>query len=884
MDQSGTTPRTLTVDDLKRLPWRSIGPATMGGRVSALSWGGSDRKTFYVGYASGGLWKTTNLGTTFSPIFDGESTSSIGAVVAVDAPATWAGWTPEERKSKSKADLIKAGRGKIVWVGTGEGNGRNSSSWGNGVYRSTDAGATWTHCGLSETHDIPAMAVDPGNPDVCYVAALGHLWGANPERGLYKTTDGGASWTQVLAIDAETGCCDVALDPVDPTTVYAAMMMRRRTPYSFQCGGPEGGLYKSTDSGATWRKLEGGLPRLTGRIGLSVHPKKRHVLVAVVQSHEGGTTDIRDDRSKAGGVFRSEDGGETWTRLSQRSPRAFYFSRIYLDPVNDQRVWMLGWNIELSEDGGRTFRGGLGEKCHVDHHAFLINPDDPDHLVNGNDGGTYQSFDGGKSWQFLSTMAVGQFYNVAVDQSDPYRVAGGLQDNGSWFGPSATNRQETKWLDGTPQASATNFDWQHYMGGDGFHVAFDPQDPNTLYAEWQGGNLYRLQLDPARRVSIKPVPPEGGPRFRFNWNAPFFVSPHDPTVLYLGGNTVFRLLDRGARWERISEDLTTMDPLRMDRTGSSAEQHCTLVALAESERQAGVLWAGSDDGLIHVTQDGGTTWTNVTPPQVGGLYVSRLEPSHHAVGRCYASVDGHRSDVFRPILLRTDDFGATWTEVHGDLPADEVVKVVREDRASPDVLYVGTERGLFVSVNGGGTWLKAHGKALPTTPIDDVVQHPRETDLVLGTHGRSIWVLDDASCFAHCTSENLQLPFSVFPIRPAQPRRTRDLAGQWTDQAFRPVNPTFGLRAWYWVREFAAEDVAFTVEDAQGVTVAKLAGSNAPGLHRLTWDCQPLEQLRLADEGEEPSETFFCRPGRYVLRGTFGTHATETPFEVLAPK
>lgn len=837
----------------------------MGGRVADLCWFPSDHKSYAVGYATGGLWVTRNLGTTFSPLFDREVTSSIGSVLVCDAPADWKGWTDDEKKGKSKKELAEAGKAKIFWVGTGEGNGRNSSSWGNGVYRSTDSGKTWTCMGLEDSHDIPRMAVHPTDPDTLYVAALGHLWGANATRGVYKTTDGGKSWERVLFIDDDTGCVDVILHPSQADVVYAAMYARRRTPHGFTSGGPEGGIYRSTDAGRTWQKLGGGLPATTGRIGLDIFLANPKVIYAVVESNEGGGPSIRDDRYREGGIFRSDDGGDTWTRLSVRSPRAFYFSKIKVDPKDDQRVYLLGWTTEVSDDGGRTFRQGFADKLHADHHAMLIDPNDTANLVIGTDGGVNPSFDRGATWQFLNTMAVGQFYNVAVDLSHPYRVMGGLQDNGSWLGPSATNRNvKDEHEGGEPDTGITNADWTFVLGGDGFHCDFDPTDSDWVYAEWQGGNLNRINLRTGERLFIAPEAREGQPRFRFNWNTPFFVSKHDPTVLYMGGNYVFRLRDRGARWERISDDLTTRDIAKVETVGSHAETHGTVVTLAESELDANVLWAGTDDGLIWVTRDGGKTWTNVTPKEVNGWYVSRVEASHHEPGRAYASIDGHRSDMMDPLILATDDYGQTWRDVTGDLPKGRSVKVVREDRTAPNVLYAGTEQGFYLSVNRGTTWLRAHGKALPTTPVDDIVQHPLELDLILGTHGRSIWILD-GDPLRFLTPETTAQEVALFDPLPATPRMRLHYNGLWTDQVFRGQNPPIGAQIDYWLAEFPNDEVSIKVFDAKDREIRKLAGGTAQGLNRVVWDLQPKESMRLPDQGQEPSAPFFVPPGRYRL-------------------
>ena len=582
--------RELRSEDLHGLPWRSIGPANMGGRVADIALAPGNPKTFFVAFGTGGLFKTTNNGTTFAPVFDKYETGSIGSVTVADAPPDWPGWPDEPADAAKNAaddDRAERGRAKIVWVGTGEGNGRNSSSWGHGVYRSTDGGGSFEFKGLADSHDIPRLAVDPRDPDTCYVAALGHLWGSNETRGVFKTSDGGLTWDKVLYIDADTGACDVIVDPENPDTVYAAMYTRRRTAYSFRSGGPEGGIFRSTDAGKTWTKLTNGLPPQTGRIGLDIYRADPSIVYAVIESDVGGSgPDVFDNQSTAGGVFRSDDRGETWSRVNELNPRAFYFSRIRIDPKDDQRIYVLGWGLYVSDDGGKHFRAGGARKPHVDLHAMAINFADTDHLLLGTDGGIYTSYDRGKTWRFLNELAVGQFYNVAVDNADPYRVAGGLQDNGSWIGPSAT-----PYLSGGDgedgNASITNQDWRFINGGDGFHVAFDPVDSNIVYAESQGGELVRVHLDTGVRKRIKPAEKEGEPRFRFNWNAPFFISPYDPTVLYLGGNCVFRLTERGDRWERISDDLSRREVDKIITVGSDAETYGTVTALAESPAAQG---------------------------------------------------------------------------------------------------------------------------------------------------------------------------------------------------------------------------------------------------------------------------------------------------------
>ncbi|MCH8316530.1 MAG: hypothetical protein IIA64_11195 [Planctomycetes bacterium] len=872
------SPRMLRSEDLKPLAWRSIGPANMAGRVATIALAPGNPKTYFVGFATGGLWKTINNGTTFEPVFDDKETSSIGSVVVCDAPTNWRGWLDEKDELDEDADLEELGKAKIIWVGTGEGNGRNSSSWGHGVYRSTDGGAKFEHLGLEDSHDIPAIAVDPRNPDVCYVAALGHLWGANEMRGVYKTDDGGKTWSKSLYIDENTGACDVIIDPSNPDTVYAAMYMRRRTAYSFTSGGPQGGIYRSNDAGETWTKLTNGLPEQTGRIGLDIYRADPRIVYASVESDVGGKVgDSFGNDSRAGGVFRTDDGGDTWQRKAAITPRAFYFSRIRVDPKDDQRIYLPGWVLYVSDDGGETFRAGSAKVVHVDFHAMVIDPQDTDHILIGTDGGLYVSYDRGKTWDFHNHFAVGQFYNVAVDNSDPYRVGGGLQDNGSWIGPSENVFSVQEVFMGRAGA-ITNHDWTFVNWGDGFGVAFDPHDRNIIYAESQGGWLVRTHLDTGIKRTLKPQAKEGEPRFRFNWNAPFFISPHDSTTLYLGGNYVFKLTERGDSWTRISDDLSTRDINKVTTVGSEAETNGTVVSLAESPLQQGFLWAGTDDGLIHVTTEDGGTWTNVTPPEAQGLCVSKIEPSHHDRETAYVAIDGHRSDHFEPILLVTTDGGENWASILGDLPSDVPVKVVREDLVNPDVLYIGTERAAYVTIDRGEHWVKLNGESLPTVAVDDLAIQPREQDLVAGTHGRSIYILDDISPISQLTAEVVQSAFHVFESMPAQPRYYLDYGDLWSDRMFIADNPAMGGKITYWISEYADEEVEISIADATGHVLRKLSGTNRPGLNRVVWDLQPEEDQRLGNADNLPE---FVAAGEYKVSITYGDHKGQMTITVL---
>ena len=837
----------LTAEAFKDLVWRPVGPANMGGRVSDIAVVETRTATLYVALGTGGLFKSTNLGTTWSAVFEKEAVASVGSL------AVWQK-NPE-----------------VVWVGTGEANSRNSSSWGNGVYRSLDGGGTWQHLGLAATHTIARVVLDPADSNTAYVAALGRLWGENPERGVYLTRDGGRNWTLSLKVDARTGACDLAMDPSNPRVLYAAMYARRRTPWSYTAGGVTGGIFKTVDGGLTWNKLGGGLPAETGRIGLDIYRKDPRVILAVVESAEGGQLATFEARSRAGGVFRSDDGGAHWTRLGPWSPRPFYFSQIRVQPDDDRRVYLLGVDLWVSDDGGRTFRAGGGKNLHPDFHALWIDPADGDRVLTGTDGGVFMSHDRGVNWDFLNNIAAGEFYNLAVDLRDPYRIYGGLQDNQTWGGPSQTRFNSESWLDESRHDGITNGDWYCLGGGDGFHVAVDPIDPDLVYYESQQGYLNRLNLATGKERVLRPAAREGAPEYRFNWNTPFAISPHDPSVLWMGGNHLFRLRERGDRWEVASPDLTTQDPKKMVTAGSGAETHCTIVTLAESPLRPGVVWVGTDDGKVWVTQDGGKTWNDLTPRLRGvpaGLYMSRIEASHHDPATAYLAVDGHRSDVFRPFLFATRDYGRTWTSIVGDLPAHGPVKVVRESPGNPSLLFAGTEFGLFMSLDRGGRWIKA-GEGLPTVAVDDIVIHPRERDLIAGTHGRSIYVLDDITGLEQWKPETAGAAVTLFAPRPATAFYYRTMSGLWGQAMFTAKNPPFGAYFNYYVKAWTGEGVSLAVADSAGRTVRKLDGPGTPGFHRVVWDLQreARERIERTEWGSQPE---FVPPGRYTVKLTYG--------------
>jgi photosystem II stability/assembly factor-like uncharacterized protein len=858
---------------MKHLRFRSIGPAIMGGRVDDFAVVESDPSIVYVAMASGGVWKTTNGGTTWTPVFDEQPVSTIGDVTVAPSDPS------------------------IVWVGTGEPNNRQSSSWGNGVYKSTDAGKTWQHMGLAETHHIGRIVIHPTNPDVLYVAAVGRLWGPSRERGVYKTTDGGRTWTNVLYINEDTGVVDIAMDQQSPGTLLAAAYQRRRTVFGFNGSGPHGGIYRTTDGGATWKKIEKGLPwdpnfrdtrtrqqagggggpqsaqpaqqaqaaaaqeeepkgpQEIGRIGLNFYRKDTNIVYALVEHRNGGT-------------FRSDDKGETWTKMSDTNPRPMYYSKIHIDPQNDQRVWVLGAQMFYSEDGGKTFRTDLVGRIHGDYHAMWINPANSAHMIVGSDGGIHWSWDRGRTWEFIDDIPLGQFYEVGVNMDTPYLVCGGLQDNNTWCGPS-----ETLYSDGIP-----NGEWFTIGGGDGFYAQFDPYDKNIVYAESQDGNLLRRHLVHKESKSIRPQPPEGAPRYRFQWNSPIVPSKHTAGTLYYAGNFVFKSTDRGDTWTKISEDLTSGEERDKkeimgkvpDRTTLSrhdgVQQWPTITTLVESPRNADILWAGTDDGNLHVTRDGGKTWKSVfakVPGVPKGTYVSRVIASHHADGTAYATFDGHRMNDFGIYVYATSDFGETWKAIRNGIPENKgVVNVIREHHRNPDLLFVGTEYGAYVSFDRGANWTRIR-MGLPMVPVDDIAIHPRENDLILGTHGRSIWILDDITALEQMNAQVAGAELHAFATRPAiQWRKTgRTTSASRGHKVFFGENPPEGAILQYYLKqgvdeaeeEESAQEpaqqtqrdaeageqgprVRITISDAGGKRVRQLDGPARTGINRVVWN------------------------------------------------
>jgi photosystem II stability/assembly factor-like uncharacterized protein len=793
---------------LEPLVARPLGPANMGGRITAVAIVEGRPATQYVASASGGLWKTVNAGITWAPVFDGQHVASLGAVAV--APSN-----PD-----------------VVWVGTGEANARNSVSWGDGVYRSGDGGKTWQHCGLRDTHHVGRVVVHPREPDTVYVAALGHLWGPNRERGVFKSIDGGKTWQHLLFLGPDTGCIDLVMSPTDPQTLFAAAYQVRRGPYAGgnPAGGfgPDSGLYRTRDGGRNWQRLTKGLPdRPIGRCGLAICRSDPRLLYAIVQTDRTNIKTVPGQAARTnsdpdtGGIFRSTDGGETWAKLNDLCPRPFYFGQVRVDPRDPQRLYVLGISLHVSTDGGKTFRADGARGAHADHHDLWIDPADSDHLVLGCDGGLYVSRDRGANWEHVQNLPLAQFYAVSADMRRPYWVYGGLQDNGTWGGPSRTRSRE-----GIGAA-----DWFRVLGADGFHCQSDPADPDTLYAETQYGGLYRVNLRTGAAVYIRPKPPRQAPAYRFNWSAPLLLSPHNSRIVYYGGNHLFRSLDRGEHWEVISPDLTHGKP------GPDPDMGHTLTAIAESPLQPGLLYAGSDDGRIHVSRNGGVAWTDISdrlPGIQAGWHVTGIELSPFAEGTAYLALDRHRQDDRAPYLFKTEDSGATWKPLAGNLPREGPTHVIRTDSRNRDLLFAGTEFGLFVSMDGGAYWQPLTA-GLPPVPIHDLVIHPRDRELVIATHGRGIYILDVAP-LEEMTAAVRAEPAHLFEIKPAVAFEARGAHGLTGGKRYVAPNPPYGAAIWYALKEKSPQPIRVQISDPLGRVVTELSGSAEPGLHRVQWD------------------------------------------------
>jgi photosystem II stability/assembly factor-like uncharacterized protein len=848
-------PAQTLKEALAAMPIRNIGPANPGGRIDDIAVVESDPRVMYVGTAAGGIFKTINGGVTFTPITDKLPVNTIGDIAIAPSDPS------------------------ILYVGMGEANNRQSSSWGNGVYKSMDAGKTWTHMGLDETHHIGRIVVHPTNPDIVYVAAGGHLWGPNKERGVYKSIDGGKTWQNVLFLNEDTGASDLAIDLASPNTLYAAMYQRRRTPFGFNGGGPHSGLYKTIDGGATWTRLKGGLPEggETGRIGIDIY-RRNSSIVYVSYEHAKG------------GVFRSEDKGETWTRMSDYNPRPMYFSQIRVDPNNDQRLWLAGVSLAFSEDGGKTFNPNVSQTIHADFHAIWIDPSNSDHVVTGCDGGVNITWDRARTWDYVNTITISQFYEIAYDMKRPYNVCGGLQDNGSWCGPSATLHEQ----------GITNEDWYKVYGADGFYAGYDNEDNDIVYAEGQDGNLQRRNLKTGEVRAIRPEARDGEEHYRFQWNAPLLVSRHNSKTVYYGGNYLFKSTDRGETWRKLGPDLTNhaernkiavmgrMPDREMRSPNDGVSSWSTLTVIAESPKSPAVIWAGSDDGNLQVSRNGGEVWKNVAA-NVPGLpketYVSRIVTSEEGDGVAYAAFDGHRGNDYEPYLYVTTDYGATWKSIGTGLPkAAGTVHAIREDPRNANVLFAGTEYGLFVSIDRGAHWTRFESN-FPTTPVFDIAVHPRDRDLIVATHGRGVWIVDDITPIEELSAAVLAESAHLFAPRTASEWRLFDHKGVNGNKLYVSANPPYGAILQYHLSAAVKEDVKIELLDSAGAIVRQLTGPKAAGIQRVVWD------LRYAAPFEPPANAaglFFLgavrgplvSPGKYRVRVTAAGKTMESPLTV----
>src|SRR5258706_2848045 len=825
------------------LPVRNIGSAMMSGRVAAIDAITQDgRLTVFVGSASGGVWKSVNGGLTFKPVFDKQAVQSIGAVA------------------------IDRSNPKIVWAGSGESWARNSVSVGDGVYKSTDGGENWSNVGLKDSEHIAKILVDPKDGNTVYACAVGHLWNDNDERGVYKTTDGGTTWKKVLAgANASTGCGMISMSPQDPKTIFASTWDVRREGWTFRSGGPGSGLYKSTDAGEHWTDLTPantkGLPEKPwGRTALAVAPSNPKVVYAMIESKDSA-------------LVRSEDGGGTWTKLDKSRFmvwRPFYFANLIVDPKDENKLFKVDLGLIYSTNGGRSFSRASGG-AHGDFHDVWIDPSNSNIAYATDDGGLWRSEDGGTLWKHQVNLPVSQFYHVSIDQSNPYHVYGGLQDNSSWVGDSSY------------PGGVSNSRWENMYGGDGFWMWEDPSDANYIYAEAQGGEIGRVHRFTHQNRAIKPYPQYGEKKLRMNWNTPIQVSPTDKNTLYIGAQVLFRSRDHGQSWERISPDLTTNDPekQKQEESGgvtvdnSAAEMHTTIYSISESPRDGQTIWVGTDDGNLQVTRDGAKSWTNVVgnvPSLPRASWVSWVEASLYDAGTAYATFDRHSFGDMEPHVFKTMDYGKTWTAIVG---ADSGVRgyahVIKEDTVAPNLLFMGTEFGLWISLDGGKHWAQYKGHQFPMVAVRDIVVHPRESDLVVATHGRGIWIVDDITTLRKLTPEVMAQEAVFLQAKPAQQRLPA--TGGWVEGSAvftGPNPPDAALITYYQSKRHIFGKMKLELFDSQGQLVDNLPPNIRRGLSRLELS------IRLKAPHVPPAATaaFEAAQGPRVLPGTYTVKMT----------
>jgi photosystem II stability/assembly factor-like uncharacterized protein len=812
---------------------RQIGPATMSGRISAIDAVDKNPAIVYVGAGGGGVWKSKNYGTTFKPVFD-KYIQSIGAIT------------------------VDQHHPDTVWVGTGEVWMRNSVSVGDGIYRTKNAGETWEKMGLEKTERIAKIIVHPKDPNTVFVAAPGPLWNPSPDRGLYKTTDGGKTWEKILFVDENTGCCDVAIDWQNPDILYAGMWEFRRTPWSFSSGGKGSGLYRSSDGGKTWSKLNRDLPTgILGRISISVSPVKSDIVYALIEAEKTA-------------LYRSGDKGLSWKMMTQSqaiSDRPFYFSLLAADPVDTNILYKPGFSLYESTDGGKTFSSAAveGGNYHGDCHPLYISKKDHNLIYMGTDGGVYVSMDKANTWRFLRNLPVSQFYHVSTDMADPFDVYGGLQDNGSWYGPSRNSY------------GITNADWKSVGFGDGFYVYCDKLDSNILYWQFQGGYIARYYQKTGEYKSLRPFKDPNGKELRFNWNAPLIFSPRSNSF-YLGAQCVFKTTNRGDAWTRISPDLTTDNPRKekQEKSGgltvdnSSAENHCTIYTINESPLDSMLIWTGTDDGNLQVTTNGGKTWTNVVkniPGLPENTWCSYVEPGHFDKNTVYATFDGHRSGDKTPYVFKSTDLGKTWKSL-SDTSIKAYCHVIKEDLKDPSLLFLGTEGGLYLTIDGGLSWSPFRGK-VPKMPIMDMVIHPRDQSLVLATHGRGIMIIDDLTPFRQIIRDVLNADVKFLQTKDYVIKEgSYHQAWAGDDEFTGSIPPEAATIAYYLKKRHVFGDMHLELYDGEGKLIKNLPAGKHKGINLVYWNIRmkPPKVPASPQMQEEAMTGPLVAPGEYTVK------------------
>ena len=829
---------------LKSFSWRAIGPANMGGRVTDIDGVPGDPSTFYVSGADGGIFKTTNGGVSFNPIFENQRAYSIGALTIA----------PSDKN--------------ILWVGTGEGDPRNSVGYGWGVYKSIDGGMSWKHLGLKNTERIKRIVVDPKDPNVACVCALGKEWGPNKERGVFKTIDGGKTWEKILYIDENTGCADIAMETNNPRIMYAGMWTFRRKPWRFDDGGKNTALYRTMDGGQTWKKIMNGLPNKDmARPGVHIAQSEPNIIYLMTEFEGGGT------------AFKSDDRGENWKMVNDDPNinfRPFYYSDVRVDPSQPNVLFSISGRLSRSKDSGNTWEQ-IAKTVHGDHQAIWIDPTNSKYILNGSDGGFQRSFDGGDSWEIINNIELSQFYQMEIDNKKPYNIYGGLQDNGTWVGPSNS----------LYEAGILKRHWKGLAYGDGYFAVPIPGEEHFVYTNLQGGVPFLVDSRYGNVQTIHPYPKIVGSagdaieehKYRFNWDSPIIISPHDPETVYFGGNVVFKSNNRGKSWEVISPDLTTNDKSKQRSSGgtiyqdnTAAEFHCTILYLAESPIQKGVIWAGTDDGNIQVTLDGGKSWSNLKS-RIKGLpeysWISKIHASEHNAGTAIIVVDQHRMNDFRPYIFMTDDFGKTWKKITSNLPSNDYVKVVRQDPHNPNLLFAGMEHGIFASWNLGKSWEKINNN-LPNVSVRDLRIQARDRDLVVATHGRGVFILDDIHPIEELKN-SIGKPIHLFPIREATLWNMYWRIENLGDRTYAAKNPEYGTYINFSLHKDAKSPVNIDILDKNGSLVTSLEMKEAKkGINRVVWDLGYDAAATLENKIEEGFSSSEIRPkvvpGEYTAK------------------